>query len=330
MQHRSFVHAAMAILATGGSSFAETQAPAPEDSTLVAEVPPSEEDASNFGGRVSQSASWSEDADPSWYHVTSAQFFWNPGSGSLGVDELRIGVDAIGADFQFDSLWAVEPSAGVSWSQGIASLDMDAWITSSEGDTLSDKGLDAELAFALFEGERDLLSLALSGSLTEASGSEAGAGIRWMRTIGRYRFNAGIAATRRWEVDVSALAQNLPRRLAPKSYEGDQWVFGGNTGVRILLGEFSIAPRLAAAATRSEMETSRTTGKGKRGASSATTTGTLALWSLDATPSVRLSWSRGVFDIATTLGSTSSWALSSKAETEAFQPWISLSAGVGW
>ena len=326
--HRSVVHAVMAILATSGSSFAE--ATAPEDSALVAEGPTSEEDASNFGGGVSQSASWSEDADPSWYHTTSAQFFWTPGSGSLGIDELRVGVDLIGADFQFDSLWAVEPNAGLSWSQGLASLDLDAWITSSEGDTLSDKGFDAELAFALVEGEHDLVSLALSGSLTEASGSEAGAGIRWMRTNGRYRFNAGIAATRRWEVDVSALAQNLPRRLAPKSYEGDQWVFGGNAGVRILLGEFAISPRLSAAATRSEMETSRSTGKGKRGATSGTTTSTLALWSLDATPSVRLAWNRGVFDIATTLGSTSSWALSSKGETEAFQPWVSLSAGVGW
>ena len=295
-----------------------------------AQEPVPEEDASSFGGRVAQSAYWSEDAEPAWSHGTSTSLHWTPGSNDLGLDELRVGLDLIGSGFQFDSLWALEPGAGLSWSRGMASLDLDAWASLSGGDTLADQGASADLAFDLARSDRDILSFVLSGSLSEASGSEAGAGIRWLRSSGRYRFDAGFAATRRWGVDVSALAQNMPRRLAARSEEGDQWVLGGDGGVRILLGSFALSTRLSASATRSELEASRSGGQGRRRTTSGTSTETLALWSLDATPSVRASWNRGVFDVAGTLGSTSSYALSAQGETEPFQPWVSLSAGVGW
>lgn len=313
---RTFVPPALAFLAATGLSFAQD--------------PAFEEEESSLGARVAQSASWSEDADPAWYHATSASVAWMPAANELGVDELRAGVDLIGSDFQFDSLWALEPNAGISWSRGIASVDVNGWGSLNGGDSLTDMGADAELSFLVAQIDPDLYFLSLSGSISDASGSEAGVGARWSRTTGRYRFDAGLSATRKWEVDLYTLAQNMPRRVTATSDYGDQWVFGSSTGVRILLGDFSLSPRLSASAIRSELETSRMSGRGKRSSSASMKTSTTSLWSLDATPTVRLSWSKGPFDVTGTLGSTSSYALSSKGETEPYLPWGSVSMGLNW
>lgn len=284
-----------------------------------------EEDVSTLGGRVDQSFSWTDGADPAWAHTTGASFFWTPASNGFGLDEIRGDVDLLGEGFQFDSLWAVEPGAGLSWSMGRASLDLDGWMSFAELDTLSDMGAGADLSFRLLEETG--LYVAATGSVSDNSGSSAGAELRWARRTDRLSASAKLSASREWDVDASAISSNLPRRLTVLGGTADQWVFGTSGSIRFLAGAFSAGPGVSASATRSELDVARSSGKGKRKSSTETTT---ASWALDVSQTLRAAWSKGHVDVSGLLGSTSAVALSSKSENDLFQPWGSLSFGVSW
>lgn len=283
-----------------------------------------EEDAPTLGGRVDQSFSWTDDAVPAWSHTTGASLFWTPANG-FGLDEIRGNVDLLGEDFQFDSLWAVEPGAGLSWSMGRVSLDLDGWMSFAELDTLSDMGAGADLSFRLLDEAS--LYLAATGSVSDNSGSSAGAELRWMRRTERISASAKLSAARKWDVDASAISSNLPRRLTALGNTADQWVFGTSGSIRVLAGTFSAGPGLSVSATRSEVDVARMSGNGKWKNSTQTTA---ASWALDISPTLRAGWSMGPVDVSGVLGSTSAVALSSKNENDLFQPWGSFSLGVSW
>jgi|GEM_PF-6774294 len=314
MRQRSTVpsSALIAVCIAAGSAFCQ------EDTLVDNDGEPS------FGGGVEQIFSWSDGADPAWAHTTSFSLAWTPAGRPLGLDEARVGMDLVGEGFQFDSLWAIEPTAGLSSSWGIATLETDAWVSVEDGDTLSNMGIGSRLAFELFGGPSNPVSINLFGSLSDASGSDIGGGLGWTRPGSRVSTDAAVSVARKWDVDMSAMAQNLPRRLVVTDRVGDQWQIASRSGARVRLGDFGIGARLSLSATRSELDVERT--NGKKSSRSSTST----LWALDISPSLRASWSRGIFDIRGTLGSSSDIALSSKGETEAFQPWGLVAFGVSW
>lgn len=290
-----------------------------------AQAPLDDEASSSMGFGIDQSFSWSDGVDPAWSHTTGATATWTPAPNDWGLDEIRGGTDLVGEGFQFDSLWAVEPGVGISWSMGRLALDLDGWMSFAELDSLSDMGAQADLSFRLLE--ETALFVAATGTISENSGSTAGGALRWMRRTDRIALNASLSATREWGVDASAIASNLPRRLTALEGTADQWTFGGTGGLRLLFGSFSAGPSLSASAARSEIDVSRQTGSGK---SKRSTESSTVSWALDVTPTLRTSWKMGSVLVSGTVGSTSAVALSSKQEDDLFQPWGTMSVGVAW
>lgn len=289
-----------------------------------------EDMGSSLGGRITQGVSWYDGSDPAWAHTTSASLTWIPAPNDAGLDELRAGLDLLGQDFQFDSLWGVEPGVGMSLSRGIVSLDVDGWLSSDGLDSIYDMGAAADLSANIGGEGADALFIAVFGTLTDVSGSEAGTALRWSRPIRKASLTASLSATRKWDADISSLTQNLPKRFSMSDSRGDQWVFSVRSGIKLPMGEFALAPRLTLSATRSELEVSSTKAGGRKRMSTSMSTKTSAVWAMDGTPSLRLTWTRGIFDCGATVGSTSSVALSKYSDSDWLQPWASASFGIGW
>lgn len=313
-------HAILACLAIAVASHGQ-DAPGDEDG----------EDGTLLGVRVEQGISWYDGSDPDWAHTTSASLSWMPAANEAGLDEIRIGLNLLGQDFQFDSLWGVEPSAGISLSRGIVSLDVDGWISTDRLDSVYDMGAAVDLSARIGGAGANALFVAAFGSLSDAYGSDAGAALRWSRPMGKASLTASLSATRKWDADISSLTRNLPKRMSMSDSRGDQWIFSARSGIKLPMGEFALlAPRLTVSATRSEIDVSSSSGGRKKRVSTSTSSMTSAVWALDGSPSLGLTWVHGLFDLGATVGSTSSVALSKNSESDWVQPWASASVGIGW
>jgi len=270
---------------------------------------------SPWGGSVRQSFSWSETSDPDWAHTTSLKIRREVDSDPAFLTDIHAGLDVLGAGFQFDSLWGVQPTGGVSATFEDIDMSLDGWALYGE-EEWSDGGASLDLSRALLdEGSLNLEAFAF-GSVSQNSGSEAGGGLRFGSWGSSVSLDASLSASRVLDADLSSVTRLTGKRATTTDVVGDQWAFRFEPGAELRFGSTGIGFDAPLAALRSEF----TTVTGKKGVVSK------SQWALDAAPSAHVYAVYGPAYLRATYGVQMTSVLGSKAEAADPIGWASLSA----
>lgn len=284
-------------------------------SAVMAQSDPLVDPAPRWSTSLRQSASWTESADPSWAHTTSLKTRREVDSDPAFLTDIHAGVDVLGADFQFDSLWGVQPTAGIS--AGLEGIDarLDAWALYTE-EEWSDAGASLDLTHELLdEGELSLEAFAL-GSISENSGSEAGVGLRYGLWSSSFNLDASLSASRLFDADISSVTRVTGKRAVTTNPVGDQWAFRFEPGAGVRIGNGGIGVDLPMAALRSEFATTSM----KKGSV------TKAQWAFDAAPSGYVHHALGPVFLRASYGLQITSVLGSKSEDSDPTGWATVSA----
>lgn len=284
-------------------------------SAVLAQSDPLVDPAPAWSGSLRQSASWTESADPAWAHTTSLKARREVDSDPAFLTDIHAGVDVLGAGFQFDSLWGIQPTGGISADLGGIDARLDAWALYNE-EEWSDAGASLDLSHELLdEGELSLEALAF-GSIAENSGSEAGIGLRYGLWSSSFNLDASLSASRLFDADLSSVTRLTGKRAVTTDLVGDQWAFRFEPGAGVRIGGGGIGFDIPMAALRSEL----TTTSMKKGAV------TKAQWALEAAPSAYLHHALGPVFLRASYGLQVTSVLGSKSEDADPVGWATVSA----
>ncbi|MCB9496728.1 MAG: hypothetical protein H6686_07585 [Fibrobacteria bacterium] len=174
------------------------------------------------GGSVSTSLNWSSSATPGWSPSSQASFWLEDVHGPL--ENLRASLLLLGRDLPPDSVWSIEPGIGITLGHDDMSLDLDAWGWYPSADTMADAGAEITLEY---DPDPDQLlspsSVGLFGSTSLESGSELGVFGNWLLSGPMLRWDGSLQASRRFDVDLVPVADQLPKKLTSSSSTGDAW-----------------------------------------------------------------------------------------------------------
>jgi hypothetical protein len=268
-----------------------------------------------WSSSVRQSFSWSETAVPDWAHTTSLRVSREIDSDPAFLTDIHAGVDLLGAGFQFDSLWGVQPRGGVSAT--IAGIDatLDGWALYGE-EEWSDGGASLDLTRELLEaGELRVAGIGFA-SASANSGSEAGLGLEFRSWSSSVSMDANLSISRLQDADLSSVTRLTGKRAITTDLVGDQWAFRFEPGAGMRIANGGIGFDIPMAALRSEL----TTVSMKKGSV------TKAQWALDAAPSAHVYGAVGAMYLRATYGLQVTTVLGSKSEDSDPVGWATLSA----
>ena len=280
-----------------------------------------------FVWRTSKDVVYRASDTPTWEAGSSLGLGkeWLVGPGFLAVDG-QVGFAV--QEFQIDSGWSLVPELSAGWNVGRLSLDGWGWGLRDDVEW-SDYGGGSSIGWSLSDPSREgaAWSTALSGSLSEASGSALGLSLRRSTRGDRWSTNLSMAARRLWDADLSIPTTTNPRRSLVQSDVADQWQgqfgasvdrnwrdLGAGVGVAADVRSFEIDPAVSSSTSR----------RGKGGSSA--TTG----WTGTVDPSATLSWTPGTWAIELTSGYTLEVQPTSGAIEPAATAWTSLSTSKSW
>lgn len=268
-----------------------------------------------WSSSVRQSFSWSETAVPDWAHTTSLHVSREVDSDPDFLTDIHAGVDLLGAGFQFDSLWGVQPTGGLSASIASVDADLNGWVLYGE-EEWSDGGASLDLSRELLEaGEMRLAGTAFA-SASANSGSQAGVGLEFRSWSTSVSMDANLSVSRLQDADLSSVTRLTGKRAITTDLVGDQWAFRFEPGAGLRLGNGGIGFDIPMAALRSEL----TTVSMKKGSV------TKAQWALDAAPSAHVYGAMGPMYLRATYGLQVTTVLGSKSEDSDPVGWATLSA----
>jgi outer membrane usher protein FimD/PapC len=231
-------------------------------------------------------------------------------------------------EFQIDSGWSLVPELSAGWNVGRLSLDGWGWGLRDDVEW-SDYGGGSSVGWSLSDpatsGAR--WSTALSGSLSEASGSSLGLSLRRSSNGERWSTRLSLSANRLWDADLSIPTSSNPRRSLVQSDVADQWQGRLSAGLDRNWHDLSAGIGLATDVRAFEIDPTLTANRNARSKrSSQSTTG----WTGTADPSASLSWTPGTWEVSLTSGYTLEAQTGSGQLEPTATMWTSLSTSKSW